>query len=169
MTSEKLTKWAMPAIVVVALVVVVGVIVVILSKKGSIEKYGAWGNSLAQGELLETHQALQTWDQWGGHTKLVMQWDGNLVMYHNNQYIWASHTSWSGANRNGYQCRMQPDGNLVIYNKDNWQAIWASQTFNPRWNNAPQTYWLELSPKCARIKNAFPYAGITTKAQFGHC
>jgi hypothetical protein len=57
---------------------------------------------------------------------LVMQNDGNLVIYEKNgSYKWAS-----GSNGKGtppYRLMMQTDGNLVIYDKNN-VATWASGT-----------------------------------------
>lgn len=59
-----------------------------------------------------------------GLYKLVMQGDGNLVLYgHNLRPMWASGTPSSGANR----VVMQGDGNLVLYTASN-QPVWASHT-----------------------------------------
>ncbi|MBP2173106.1 hypothetical protein J3E05_001438, partial [Methanococcus voltae] len=59
-----------------------------------------------------------------GGNKLVMQSDGNLVIYKkDNKPIWASNTDGKGGNK----LVMQSDGNLVIYKKDN-KPIWASNT-----------------------------------------
>lgn len=58
---------------------------------------------------------------------LVMQHDGNLVLYryinNNLSVLWASHTMNSGAHR----LEMQADGNLVLYRPDN-TPVWASNT-----------------------------------------
>jgi hypothetical protein len=62
----------------------------------------------------------------GGGYKLVMQGDGNLVIYRQSD----SKATWSsGSWRGGSDCRlvMQADGNLVIYNASS-QPIWASNT-----------------------------------------
>lgn len=56
-----------------------------------------------------------------GKYNLIMQEDGNLVLYQNNQPLWASNT----AGRAVSQCIMQSDGNLVIYGSN---AVWASNT-----------------------------------------
>lgn len=55
--------------------------------------------------------------------KLVMQSDGNLVLYAGSKALWASNTSGKCKN-----CRAvyQGDGNLVIYNQDTKAAIFAS-------------------------------------------
>jgi len=58
-----------------------------------------------------------------GKARLVMQSDGNLVVYvEGNRVRWASNTA--GA---GHRARLQTDGNLVVYNVSN-RALWASNT-----------------------------------------
>ena len=66
-----------------------------------------------------------------GHTHLVVQEDGNLVLYNpsnpNNQHekpVWASNTN---GRDNNARLIMQDDGNLVLYCK-NRQPLWASGT-----------------------------------------
>lgn len=54
---------------------------------------------------------------------IVMQEDGNLVIYGDGQPLWATDTA--GADGSGFYLRMQDDGNLVIYNNDS-QWIWCS-------------------------------------------
>jgi hypothetical protein len=56
--------------------------------------------------------------------QLVMQDDGNAVLYdnHTRRALWATHTVGSGS-----YLRMQPDGNLVVYNWNN-AAVWAANT-----------------------------------------
>jgi len=51
--------------------------------------------------------------------KLVMQNDGNLVLYGPNGPLWATNTS---GNRGAY-LKIQNDGNLVIY-----KAVWLTNT-----------------------------------------
>ncbi len=54
---------------------------------------------------------------------LVMQGDGNLVLYHNGVAVWAT-----GTNPNsGVRLVMQTDGNLVLYTPDN-RALWSSKS-----------------------------------------
>lgn len=66
--------------------------------------------------------------RWASHTvgsganRLVLQGDGNLVLYRNGKPVWASHTVGSGANR----LVMQGDGNLVLYNDG--RPKWATHT-----------------------------------------
>lgn len=57
-----------------------------------------------------------------GKYTLVMQSDGNLVIYRQGTAIWASDTYRSGANR----AFMQDDGNFVVYEYSS--PKWASQT-----------------------------------------
>jgi hypothetical protein len=58
-----------------------------------------------------------------GKAKLIMQPDGNLVVYdENNHARWASNTA--GA---GHHTQFQPDGNFVVYDASN-HALWASNT-----------------------------------------
>ena len=62
-----------------------------------------------------------------GRYKLVMQNDGNLVIYcGGSKPIWASHT-------HGIRIRdgmvLQTDGNLVLYRSDG-RAVWSSGTYN---------------------------------------
>lgn len=60
------------------------------------------------------------------HRRIVMQNDGNLVMYDSlNKQIWASDTNGSGTQP--YSLVMQRDRNLVIYD-GNGQATWATGT-----------------------------------------
>ncbi|MEU2335558.1 protein kinase [Streptomyces sp. NPDC013172] len=58
-----------------------------------------------------------------GARTLVMQEDGNLVIYdQDGKARWAAMTSGEGNS-----ARFQPDGNLVVYNSEG-QALWASRT-----------------------------------------
>ena len=58
-----------------------------------------------------------------GRFRLVLQQDGNLVLYEGNHPHWASGTHGQAVQR----CVMQGDGNLVIYGFSN-NPIWASGT-----------------------------------------
>lgn len=58
-----------------------------------------------------------------GRFNLVMQGDGNLVIYRGNSALWASNTVNSDSSTNAY---FQYDGNFVIYTKKG--PIWASNT-----------------------------------------
>jgi hypothetical protein len=64
------------------------------------------GERLDVGELLEDPT---------GRYRLVMQADGNLVLYtHHNTVLWHANTDGTGANR----AVMQHDGNFVVYDSD---------------------------------------------------
>ncbi|WP_189939175.1 hypothetical protein [Streptomyces sulfonofaciens] len=69
-------------------------------------------------------RTLNTGQSWTAtRARMVMQGDGNLVIYDENGHArWASHTSGSG-NRAVFQA----DGNLVVYNSAS-QPLWTSQT-----------------------------------------
>ncbi|PSF30244.1 hypothetical protein C7H19_23990 [Aphanothece hegewaldii CCALA 016] len=57
-----------------------------------------------------------------GKYTLIMQSDGNLVLYSSNLALWCSNTTGLG----GEKVVMQLDGNLVLYSSR--KAIWNSQT-----------------------------------------
>ncbi|MCA1696594.1 MAG: LysM peptidoglycan-binding domain-containing protein [Actinobacteria bacterium] len=67
-----------------------------------------------------------------GKYTLIMQGDGNLVLYtESNASVWATRTQGSGAVR----ASLQDDGNLVLYTKEERRfrkdvavAVWASET-----------------------------------------
>lgn len=85
---------------------------------------------LRAGESLGIDQKLTSSN---GKYSLIMQGDGNLVLYtESNAPVWATRTQGKGAVR----ASMQDDGNLVLYTKeqDRWfhkdaaAAVWASHT-----------------------------------------
>jgi hypothetical protein len=64
-----------------------------------------------------------------GTTELVMQTDGNLVVYHNGVATWATPASSTIGSGSNNQLIMQSDGNLVIYSGPNLtNPVWASGT-----------------------------------------
>ncbi|MGV9563816.1 hypothetical protein [Streptomyces sp. NPDC003480] len=72
-------------------------------------------------QATRTLSAGESWSATLAH--LVMQSDGNLVIYDENGHArWASNTS--GA---GNRAVFQEDGNLVVYNSSN-QTLWSSGT-----------------------------------------
>ncbi|MEM8584432.1 MAG: hypothetical protein AAGF87_09200 [Bacteroidota bacterium] len=77
------------------------------------------GNRLYQGQELVSVN---------GAVRLRMQYDGNLAMYNNGQYLWDAQT----AGRGSY-LTLQDDGNLVIYTSND-QAVWSSET-HPHFNS----------------------------------
>jgi hypothetical protein len=66
-----------------------------------------------------------------GRFRLVMQNDGNLVLYDGNSVRWATGTN----GRDVEFCIMQSDGNLVLYLEGSGSATWASNT-----NGNPGSY-----------------------------
>jgi LysM domain len=85
---------------------------------------------LRAGESLGIDQKLTSSN---GKYTLIMQGDGNLVLYtESNTPVWATKTQGKGAVR----ASLQDDGNLVLYTKeqDRWfhkdaaAAVWASHT-----------------------------------------
>lgn len=62
------------------------------------------------------------WHLDNGPARLIMQKDGNLVVYVNDSARWASNTVGCGS-----KAVMQSDGNLVVYSQ-NGRACWASGT-----------------------------------------
>jgi hypothetical protein len=58
-----------------------------------------------------------------GDYTLIMQGDGNLVLYQGGTALWASGTVGSGAD----EAIMQGDGNLVLYTSSG-TPVWASNT-----------------------------------------
>jgi hypothetical protein len=60
-----------------------------------------------------------------GRFELIMQSDGNLVLYEGSHALWATGTN----GKDGYAMWMQSDGNFVLYNP--YQTpLWASGTYN---------------------------------------
>lgn len=72
------------------------------------------------GQALNQNQGVKSCD---GRSQLLMQGDGNLVVYLNGKPVWASNTAGSVA----IQTVMQGDGNLVIYGAGG-KALWSSST-----------------------------------------
>ncbi|MFD0007885.1 hypothetical protein ACFVJ4_36485 [Streptomyces sp. NPDC127178] len=79
------------------------------------------------------------WQFQANLTRLVMQSDGNLVMYRlrDNKAIWASGT-WGHP---GAYAKMQTDGNFVIYDANN-RFLWHTNTAN--YDSANPGYWAVL-------------------------
>jgi len=86
-----------------------------------------WTDNLVQNESIGDNQFLESVS---GQFRLVMQHDGNLVLYE-QQFggvqtpIWASGTHFIGVPP--FKLVMQEDGNLVVYDV-NGKATWASGT-----------------------------------------
>lgn len=61
-----------------------------------------------------------------GRFRLIMQTDGNFVLYQGYAALWHTSTSGSGANN---LAAFQADGNLVVYNPN--QPVWSSGIYSP--------------------------------------
>jgi hypothetical protein len=87
-------------------------------------RFGSTGNRtnyiLDRGHVLLPGQALYTPDR---KFRLIMQHDGNLVLYSPNRATWASNTG--GTPRGAGLAVFQRDGNFVVYDKTG-RAVWAS-------------------------------------------
>lgn len=81
------------------------------------------GDTLFKDQWLRVNQQLTSNN---GDFKLIMQGDGNLVVYRNsdNKALWSSRTH----NNPGAEAVMQGDGNLVVYK--NGVALWSTNTHN---------------------------------------
>ncbi len=75
---------------------------------------------IAPGHALAPGESVKSCD---GRFSLVMQGDGNLVLYLGGSALWASHTNGKG----GRTAAMQTDGNFVVYAAGR-QPVWASGT-----------------------------------------
>ena len=75
--------------------------------------------SLRRGERLRPGYALYSRTR---QYRLIMQGDGNLVLYTHGRALWSSHT----VDHPGASVVMQGDGNLVVYDKS--KPLWASNT-----------------------------------------
>ncbi|GIF18205.1 hypothetical protein BJ973_008832 [Actinoplanes tereljensis] len=95
---------------------------VLLGKDGQIVKqlYDSVQNILGVSQSLYPGQDLQSSN---GHYRLIMQTDGNFVLYLDKKAVWWTDTS----GRPGSSVVMQGDGNLVVYDADR-AAVWASDT-----------------------------------------
>lgn len=154
--------WAVPVLVVAAMLVAA---VYFIKSGRSIEKFG---DTLGQEWRLETNQSVEGGNSYGQWGKLVMQADGNLVLYSDNRPIWSSNTWTPNPARNGYVLVMQKDGNLVVYNKDTWRATWSSGTWDWKWNNnGPNQYYeMRVHGRCFSVSKAYRNVGTTKLREF---
>ncbi len=77
------------------------------------------GDTLNKGEKLEVGQSLASQN---GAYKLILQDDGNLVLYAGDNAVWSTETN----GKKVVRAEVQTDGNFVLYTADD--AVWASQT-----------------------------------------
>jgi len=94
--------------------------------RGTFAHYGpVLHNSSGCGELTANQQLTsnQSLASCNGDYTLIMQSDGNLVLYQGSTALWASNTVGSGAD----EAIMQGDGNFVLYTSSG-SPVWSSGT-----------------------------------------
>jgi hypothetical protein len=84
-----------------------------------------WDSANQCGKLGVDQQLQPGADLWScdHRFRLIMQSDGNLVLYHNGAPLWGAGTNGHG----GYYAVMQGDGNLVVYT-NHASPVWGSGT-----------------------------------------
>lgn len=95
-------------------------LVVYSAAGGAVWANGAYDALLLSEETLRPGQYLEASDR---HHTLVMQGDGNLVLYGDKGALWSSNT----VGHPNARAVMQGDGNLVVYGPDG-QALWSTGT-----------------------------------------
>ena len=80
------------------------------------------GDSLSTGGFIRSNAGENAGGVFVPKFQVIMQSDGNLVLYCKGKPIWASNTMHKGA-----YAVMQTDGNLVVYDADS-HPVWASGT-----------------------------------------
>jgi len=77
-------------------------------------------SELVENQTLKIGDSLLSYDE---RFRLVLQGDGNLVLYSPYRAVWSTQTQGKG----GARLVMQNDGNLVLYRAD-WTPVWSSNT-----------------------------------------
>jgi LysM repeat protein len=77
------------------------------------------GDRLEEGQKLGVGDSLTSPN---GAYKLILQEDGNLVLYSGNDSVWATGTNGQSVER----AEVQEDGNFVLYTSD--KPVWATDT-----------------------------------------
>ncbi|MFC4118093.1 hypothetical protein [Nonomuraea zeae] len=77
------------------------------------------GGNLLRGEVCQI-----------GNAQLIMQTDGNLVLYNNGRAVFATGTTETWTQPPAYKAEFQTDGNFVVYNYNPPTARWASNTWS---------------------------------------
>ena len=139
----------------IALVLAAAALLTGLPSPAPTAQAAAGTDRLYRGESLQPGQRLVNTVQNGSRVELVMQTDGNLVLYntgtpaHGRRACWASNTQ-----NNGYRAVYQSDGNFVVYNRAGGPT-WASNTRDDggrtvNINNYGQLWagWKQLSSFC---------------------
>ena len=95
------------------------------STQATVSPAASVGTALTRGQSLNNGDSLDLQGR-----QLIMQPDGNLVLYNNSvsprKVCWASNSS--GSNRAAAYAIYQNDGNFVIYNGPGGAVLWASNT-----------------------------------------
>jgi hypothetical protein len=76
---------------------------------------------LSSGQILHSNEYLMSNN---GQTVLMMQTDGNVVLYRGRSAIWSTGTG----NNNGAYLTVQTDGNIVVYSASNSPLWWTGTT-----------------------------------------
>ncbi|MGW6413852.1 hypothetical protein [Streptomyces sp. NPDC055055] len=106
--------------------------VVVSGTAGSASASHAYAEKLVKGEYLGFGEYIERPTYSGdGYFKLIMQSDGNLVLYYTKtatqarKVCWASNTQYAG----GTHVTYQQDGNFVMYPDWSTRAVWHSNTY----------------------------------------
>ncbi|WP_129311555.1 hypothetical protein [Streptomyces sp. L2] len=96
-------------------------------------KAGAGWGADADRWNYRSYDGMTTWVSPNNRARLVMQHDGNFVVYVDGVAKWATYTSVNPNDRNDWQIAVwQEDGNLVVYKvnlaTDARRAVWQSGT-----------------------------------------
>lgn len=106
-----------------------------------LSKNGQYALTLAQGDgnlvLINRANGDALWatNKYGpdGGTKVVMQSDGNMLVYSNSRMVWAANFYWSNMNLTGSKSTyyiLQDDGNFILVN--NGKAVATTETYGGR-------------------------------------
>jgi hypothetical protein len=106
--------------------------------------HGRGCNYIDQGDSLRESEFVCTVD---GSRYIIMQRDGNVVVYKNGKPTWASGTDGQQSQKHPFRLTMQEDGNLVLYNRDNY-PFWASHTKD---KGVKGGYWLIATNDMCKI------------------
>ncbi|MFE1547835.1 hypothetical protein [Streptomyces sp. NPDC058718] len=114
-----------------ALVAAAMAVVAVTGTAGSASAAHAYPDKLVKGEYLGFGEFIQRPTYSGdGYFRLIMQSDGNLVLYYlknsgARKVCWASNTQ----NAGGSYVTYQQDGNFVMYPQWSTRAVWHSNTY----------------------------------------
>jgi hypothetical protein len=112
---------------------------VTLAVLGSTRSALALGNQLDTDQVLGPGESLATDD---GRYQLIMQSDGNLVLYDTSVSPWNPQWNSGTATKDTSFAVMQGDGNLVVYRISDGKPTWSSGT----WGRGPSFLVLSCPP-----------------------